>query len=99
MDELVAAGRKEKRNEWDVRPVRLTYQIGTYETMADAWSAKERFEAEGVDCYILPAENETETVYQLLSGAFEEEDAALPLPTGVINEDQVQLVVRRGTAG
>ncbi len=99
MDELVASGSKEARNEWDVRPVKLTYQIGSYSTMADAREAEERFEGEGLDCYILPAQSETATVYQLLSGAFEEKDAALPLPAGVVNADQVPLVVRRGTAG
>lgn len=98
MDELVASGRKEARNEWDVRPVKLAYRLADYSTLADAREAKARFEREGVDCYILPADGGTATIYQLLSGAFEEEDAALPLPDGVINADRASLVVRRGNA-
>ena len=99
MDELLASGRKEMRNEWDVRPVKLAYRIGSYSTLADAREAEARVESEGVDCYIVKAEGETATVYQLLSGAFEEADAALPLPAGVIDEAEPTLVVRRGTAG
>ena len=97
MDDLVASGHKEARNEWDARPVKLAYQLGSYPTVADAREAQARFESEGVDCYVLPAEDESGTVYQLLAGAFEEEAAALPLPTGVINADRAMLVVRRGT--
>jgi hypothetical protein len=52
---LLAAGVKETASEWDVRPTRYAYRLGTYGSALEADAALERLLARGVPAYEVPA--------------------------------------------
>jgi HlyD family secretion protein len=99
MDELVRDGRKDERNEWDVRPVKYAYLVETFDTSAAARKAEAQLEAAGVDCYVVRVRYGSATSYQLLSGAFESPDDAIPPSADVLSDGKADLVVRTGMAG
>ena len=81
MRRLVASGDKERERDWDMRPTRLAFALGEFESLEDAETESRRLHESGVPAYVLPAGDSTGAIYRLYSGAFESEAAAGPAGT------------------
>lgn len=88
MERLVADGRKEIVKEWDIRPVRLAYDLGTFAALDSARGAAERYSADGIPAYVL-RDTAATPLYRVYAGAFEREASAEALR---------QLLEARGSA-
>jgi hypothetical protein len=78
MRDLVESGRKERERDWDMRPVRLAFALGSFRTGEEARQARDRLHESGLPAYVLP-EGTSEARYRLYAGAFESEGAAAAL--------------------
>lgn len=98
MQDLVADGRKELVKDWDIRPVRLAYSLGTFAGRDSARHAAERYTAEGIPAYVLRDTART-PLYRVYAGAFEREASATPLRDVLeARGSAAQLNVRTGVA-
>jgi len=99
MRELVEAGAKEQVRAWDVRPVRFSYELGTYDERRAADRRVDELQEAGIPAYRLDGGTEQELNYRVYAGAYESEQAAEVL--GQTLEDAgetARLVTRRGRA-
>lgn len=98
MADLVADGRKEAAREWDVRPVRLAYDLGTFaEREAAERRAAALHEAE-IPAYVL-RDTATAPLYRVYAGAFSSEADAGPLGERLADHEAGrQLISRAGIA-
>jgi cell division septation protein DedD len=98
MERLVADGRKELIKEWDVRPVRLAYDLGTFATRDSARNEAERYTAGGIPAYVLRDTART-PLYRVYAGAFEREASAEALRVALeARGSAAQLNLRTGVA-
>lgn len=98
MERLVADGRKELIKEWDVRPVRLAYDLGTFATRDSARNEAERYTADGIPAYVLRDTART-PLYRVYAGAFEREASAEALRVALeARGSAAQLNLRTGVA-
>lgn len=98
MGDLVEDGRKEMFKEWDVRPVRLAYEVGTF-TARDAADRRAReLRATDVPAYVLRDTAEA-PLYRVYAGAFMSEEDAEPLGRRLEELGSgAELVARSGVA-
>lgn len=78
MAELVEDGRKEMFKEWDIRPVRLAYEVGTFTVWDEANQRVRELWAADVPAYVLSDTAEA-PLYRVYVGAFLSEEDAEPL--------------------
>lgn len=78
MADLVEDGRKEMFKEWDIRPVRLAYEVGTFTARDEANQHVRELWAADVPAYVLSDTAEA-PLYRVYAGAFMSEDDAEPL--------------------
>ncbi len=97
MRELVDAGAKEQLRAWDVRPVRFSYELGTYSESRAADRRVDQLQDAGVPAYRLEGGTEQEPNYRIYAGAYESEQAAEVLGRALENAGEpARLVTRRG---
>lgn len=98
MERLVADGHKEIVKEWDIRPVRLAYDLGTFAARDSAREAAARYTADGIPAYVL-RDTASAPLYRVYAGAFEREASAEPLRELLAARGSAaQLNVRTGIA-
>lgn len=78
MADLVDDGRKEMFKEWDIRPVRLAYEAGTFTARDEANQRVRELWAADVPAYVLSDTAEA-PLYRVYAGAFMSEADAEPL--------------------
>lgn len=78
MAALVEDGRKETFKEWDIRPVRLAYGVGTFTSWDEAERHARELWAADVPAYVLSDTAEA-PLYRVYAGAFMSEEDAEPL--------------------
>lgn len=98
MADLVAEGRKETVKEWDVRPVRLAYDLGTFAEREAADRRAASLHAVEIPAYVLRDTAESPS-YRVYAGAFSSEADAEPLGERLADRDVgSQLISRAGIA-
>jgi len=98
MSDLVADGRKEAVKEWDIRPVRLAYEIGTFPEHSEAERRGRELQAVAVPAYVLRDTAEA-PLYRVYAGAFVSGDDAETLGRRLEElETGAELVTRSGIA-
>ena len=98
MLDLVAEGRKENAKEWDVRPVRLAYDLGTFATRDAADRHAASLHAGEIPAYVL-RDTAQVPLYRVYAGAFSAEADAEPLRERLEDRDvRSQLISRAGIA-
>jgi cell division septation protein DedD len=97
MRELVAAGEKEEVKDWDVRPVRFAWLIGTFSDRRAADRRIAELGEEGIHAYRLAELGDSPGAWRVYSGAWESEQAAEEVGRSLrdLGESAV-LVTRRG---
>ena len=99
MRELVEAGAKEQVRAWDVRPVRFSYELGTYDERRAADERVDELQEAGIPAYRLDGGTEQELNYRVYAGAYESEQAAEVLGQALEEAGETaRLVTRRGRA-
>ncbi|MGD8495495.1 MAG: SPOR domain-containing protein [Gemmatimonadales bacterium] len=78
MASLVTDGRKDTYKDWDVRPVRLAFDLGTFASRADADRQADEALADDVPAYVL-RDTAAAPLYRVYAGAFTSADEAEPL--------------------
>ncbi len=78
MERLVADGRKKAVKLWDVRPVRLAYDLGTFDSLDGASDRVRTLGADGIPAYAL-SDSTDAPAYRVFAGAFESEQAAMAM--------------------
>ncbi|HSM07732.1 MAG TPA: SPOR domain-containing protein [Gemmatimonadota bacterium] len=78
MADLVEDGRKEMFKEWDIRPVRLAYEVGTFTARDEANQRVRELWTADVPAYVLSDTAEA-PLYRVYAGAFMSEEDAEPL--------------------
>lgn len=78
MADLVADGRKDVIKEWDVRPVHLAFDLGTFAARGDADRRVRELLAARVPAYVL-RDTADAPLYRVFAGAFTSEEDAAPL--------------------
>ena len=97
MRDLVDAGAKEQLRAWDVRPVRFSYELGTYSESRAADRRVDQLQEAGVPAYRLEGGTEQEPSYRIYAGAYESEQAAEVLGRALEDAGEpARLVTRRG---
>jgi cell division septation protein DedD len=99
MRELVEAGTKEQVRAWDVRPVRLSYELGTYAERRSADRRVEELQEIGIPAYRLEGGAVAGSSIRVYAGAYESEQAAEVLGRAIEEAGETaRLVTRRGRA-
>lgn len=99
MDELVTAGKKERRREWDMRPVRLAFELGTFGAAQPAEDLRDLLHEQRLPGYVLTDGRDGNPAFRVYSGAFETEEAATVLGEQLRESGRdAVLVSRRGKA-
>jgi cell division septation protein DedD len=97
MRELVDAGVKEQLRAWDVRPVRFSYELGTYSERREADRRVDELQEAGISAYRLEGGTEQEPNYRVYSGAYESDQAAEVLGRALEDAgESARLVTRKG---
>ncbi len=97
MDDLVAAGLKEQKREWDMRPVALAFDLGTFASAGEADSIRDLLHERGLPGYVLSDGGSPNPAYRVYAGAFESAEAAAALDSLLRDSGYAaQLVSRRG---
>lgn len=78
MERLVVDGHKEAVKLWDVRPVRLAHDLGTFDDERTAEELVDSLREDGIPAYVL-SESTDVPRFRIYAGAFESEEAASPL--------------------
>lgn len=99
MRELVEAGTKEQVRAWDVRPVRFSYELGTYAERRSADRRVEELQGIGIPAYRLEGGAVQGSSFRVYAGAYESEQAAEVLGRAIEEAGEpARLVTRRGRA-
>jgi cell division septation protein DedD len=97
MRELVEAGVKDQVRAWDVRPVRFSYELGTYEELRSADRRVEELQEVGIPAYRLDGAKDPGSSFRVYAGAFESEQAAEVLGRAIEDAGETaRLVMRSG---
>ena len=95
---LVEDGRKDTNKEWDIRPVRLAFDLGTFATREDADRRVAEALADDVPAYVL-RDTASAPLYRVYAGAFTATEDAEPLGRRLAErEDGGELMPRAGVA-
>ncbi len=98
MADLVADGRKEAARDWDVRPVRLAYDLGTFAEREAAESRVAALHEADIPAYVL-RDTAAAALYRVYAGAFSSEADAQPLGERLVDRGEgSQLISRAGIA-
>ncbi|MEE8487849.1 MAG: SPOR domain-containing protein, partial [Gemmatimonadota bacterium] len=98
MEVLVADGRKRVAKLWDVRPVRLAYDLGTFDSLKGATGRIRALSADGIPAYVLRDSTE-EPAYRVFAGAYESEEAATAMGDMLESSElSTELITRSGVA-
>jgi len=98
MELLVADGRKKVAKLWDVRPVRLAYDLGTFDSLDGASERVGDLGTDGIPAYVLRDSAEP-PLYRVFAGAFESEEAAIAMGEMLASHElEVELNSRSGVA-
>jgi hypothetical protein len=97
MRRLVEDGRKDRAREWDIRPARLAFSVGTFGSRREADVQRRRLHELRLPAYVLSGGGDDAPAFRLYAGAFESAAAATVLDSllraaGV----EADLEVRRG---
>lgn len=98
MDLLVAEGRKEAVKAWDVRPVRLAHDLGTFDSLEAAEDRVQALREDSIPSYVL-RDSTAASLFRVYAGAFESERAAVALSELLASRNiAVELEIRSGVA-
>lgn len=98
MSSLVADGRKDAVKEWDIRPVRLAYDLGTFAERGVADRRRDEMRRNGIPAYVLRDTAEA-PLYRVFAGAFRTESDGEPLERMLEERGRTgQLITRSGIA-
>ncbi|TDJ48883.1 MAG: SPOR domain-containing protein, partial [Gemmatimonadetes bacterium] len=98
MEVLVADGHKRVAKLWDVRPVRLAYDLGTFDSLKGATGRIRALSADGIPAYVLRDSAEA-PAYRVFAGAYESEEAATAMGDMLeSNKLSAELISRSGVA-
>lgn len=84
MGRLAEQGIKDQVRDWDVRPTRLAFLLGTYSSAADAETRVAELREAGIPAYVLPSPTgstpaASTTTYRVYAGGYERAEDAPPL--------------------
>ncbi len=97
MRELVEAGIKEQDRAWDIRPVRYSFELGTFSGRRDADRRVDELREAGIPAYALEGGDYPDLTYRVYAGAYESEQAAEVLGRELEEAGEpARLVTRRG---
>lgn len=95
---LVQDGRKDTNKEWDIRPVRLAFDLGTFASREDADRRAAEALADDVPAYVL-RDTASVPLYRVYAGAFTSAEDAQPLGRRLEDLDVgAELITRAGVA-
>lgn len=95
---LVEDGRKDMNKEWDIRPVRLAFDLGTFAAREDADRRATEVLASDVPAYVL-RDTASAPLYRVYAGAFTSAEDAQPLGRRLEDlESGGELITRAGVA-
>lgn len=95
---LVEDGRKDTNKEWDIRPVRLAFDLGTFASRDDADRRAAEVLANDVPAYVL-RDTASTPLYRVYAGAFTSAEDAQPLENRLEDLDSgAELMTRAGVA-
>jgi cell division septation protein DedD len=95
---LVEDGRKDTNKEWDIRPVRLAFDLGTFASRDDADRRAAEALANDVPAYVL-RDTASTPLYRVYAGAFTSDEDARPLEKRLEDLDsEAELITRAGVA-
>lgn len=95
---LVEDGRKDTNKEWDIRPVRLAFDLGTFASRDDADRRAAEVLAADVPAYVL-RDTASTPLYRVYAGAFTSAEDARPLEKRLEDLDgEAELITRAGVA-
>lgn len=98
MEVLVADGHKRVAKLWDVRPVRLAYDLGTFDSLKGATGRIRALSADGIPAYVLRDSTEA-PAYRVFAGAYESEEAATAMGDMLESSKlSAELITRSGVA-
>lgn len=98
MDILVADGHKKVVKLWDVRPVRLAFDLGTFDSQSGARDRVRALETDGIPAYVLRDSREAPS-FRVFGGAFESEEAATAMADLLESHElTTELITRSGVA-
>ncbi len=98
MESLVADGDKKVAKLWDVRPVRLAYDLGTFDSLDGAGERVEALGTDGIPAYVLRDLAEPPS-FRVFAGAFESDEAAIAMGEMLaLHGLEVELNTRSGVA-
>ncbi len=98
MEVLVADGHKRVAKLWDVRPVRLAYDLGTFDSLKGATGRMRALSADGIPAYVLRDSTEA-PAYRVFAGAYESEEAATAMGDMLESSKlSAELITRSGVA-
>ncbi|WP_419166897.1 SPOR domain-containing protein [Candidatus Palauibacter sp.] len=97
LDALVRAEASGEANLWQLRPTRLAYDLGLFAERAAAEARIAELSSSGIPAYSLATPLEGRAVFRVYGGAYEDEQAALPM-AGILEAagEAATLVPRRG---
>jgi cell division septation protein DedD len=79
MKRLATEGIKSDVRDWDVRPARYAFRLGTYEDAAAADARVDGLRSQGVPAYVVPAIRSGGAGYYVYAGGYESVDDAQPM--------------------
>jgi len=98
MDVLVDAGQKKTTKLWDVRPVRLAFDLGTFESLEGATDHVRGLTADGIPAYVLRDLTDA-PLFRVFAGAYESEEASTALGDLLVSRElSAELIPRSGVA-
>jgi hypothetical protein len=98
MDVLVDAGQKKTAKLWDVRPVRLAFDLGTFESLDGATDHVRVLTADGIPAYVLRDLTEA-PLFRVFAGAYESDEASTALGNLLESRElSAELISRSGVA-
>ncbi|WP_420463035.1 SPOR domain-containing protein [Candidatus Palauibacter sp.] len=97
LDALVRAEASGEANPWQLRPARLAYDLGLFAERAAVEARIAELSSRGIPAYSLATPLEGRAVFRVYGGAYEDEQAALPM-AGILEAagEAATLVPRRG---
>ena len=97
LESLARAGAVDGVNTWQLRPVRLAYDLGVFTESSEAEARIAELAARNIPAYRLAVSVDGRAIFRVYAGAYEDERAALPL-AGLLEAagEVARLVPRRG---
>ncbi|WP_420634069.1 SPOR domain-containing protein [Candidatus Palauibacter sp.] len=97
LDVFAPAGEVEEVNAWQLRPVRLAYDLGLFTDRTEVEARIAGLASRGVAAYSLETSLDGRTIFRVYGGAYENEDAAVPMAEILeAAGEAATLIARRG---